>query len=752
MNVCTFTLNFSILIILFSSLNVQGQSFEINGTVLNASDSRPVEGALIRCNDHRTAVTDKAGKFTLRITSADTLNITASCLGFSPFAQTINQATNSDFIIQLQPTAFSLKEIEVSSGSSAGSQETVASIDVLLRPVNTSQELLTLVPGLLIAQHAGGGKAEQIFLRGFDSDHGTDFNISVDGMPVNMVSHAHGQGYADFHFVIPETIEKLNVFKGPYNARFGDFSTSGTGEFFTKNYISKNEIKAEAGMFDSYRTAALIKLTDNKNILFSKNEHAYIAGEYVFTNSYFDQKQNFNRYNLFSKYSANINERNFLTLSASTFYAKWDASGQIPERAVDEIGIYGSIDPSEGGSTSRSNINLTNTTTSKNGAVLKNQVYYVNYFFNLYSNFTFFLNDPVRGDGIAQTDSRDIFGYNVSWQKEYYIGKRSFVFTSGAGTRNDFTSIKLRHAQSRVIFDTIASGNVKQQNSNGYFDFDIRLTKKFSVNPGFRYDYFIFNYDDQITDSLSGNKSLGRTSPKLNFQYNFSEKFCLFLKSGIGFHSNDARSVVINNTSNSLPRAYGYEVGSEVKILKNTLIHVAAWSLYLESELIFVGDEGTVETNNPTQRYGIDLSIRTQLSKNLYTDIDFNYNHGRLMNTPEGENFIPLAPPLTTSGGITYKKEKGFNSSLRYRFMQDRPANEINSVTAKGHFLIDATIAYCFKQLQIALSAENLLNTAWNQAQFDTESRLYNESDPVSELHFTPGTPFFLKSTVKLNF
>ncbi|MBK7684551.1 MAG: TonB-dependent receptor [Bacteroidetes bacterium] len=449
-----------------------------------------------------------------------------------------------------------------------------------------------------------------------------------------------------------------------------------------------------------------------------------------------------------------LNAKNYLTFSASTFFAVWDASGQVPERAVKAgiINRFGSIDPSEGGETNRTNVNAILTTTTNNNAIVKNQFYFVNYYFNLYSNFSFFLNDPVRGDGINQTDQRNIFGYSGTYQKDYFISDKTLHTTFGIGTRNDLTNISLKRAEKRTVLDTIVSGKVYQQNTNSYLDFTLDITKRFSINAGTRLDYFQFNFTDDNVDSLSGTKSIVRASPKLNFYYALNNQIQFFLKSGIGFHSNDARAVVINRINNSLPKAYGGEIGSEFKLGKRILVNAALWGLYLESELVYVGDEATIETNNPTQRIGTDLSIRYQITTTLFADVDLNYNHGRLVGVPEGENFIPLAPRLTSMGGLTYKQEKGFNASLRYRFIDSRPANETNSVTAKGSLLLDAVLAYKLSKVEFGLSVENLLNTVWNQAQFDTESRLFNETDPVSELHYTPGTPFFLKGSIAYNF
>ena len=740
---------------LFSNFHVAAQSFSIKAKIISSSDNNPIVGAtavLEHCN--KTASTNTLGNFYFSNLSKGNYHLIVSYLGFEKMEQDILLDENKELQFSLKNVAINLSEVTISPTKSITQSESISGVDKLLRPINTAQDLLTLVPGLFIAQHAGGGKAEQIFLRGFDCDHGTDFNISIDGMPVNMVSHAHGQGYADFHFVIPETVNQLKVYKGPYTAKFGDFATTGTGEFSTKNSIDQNLIKAEVGMFNTYRALGMFNLLGKKHLFTKEKENWYVAGEYVFTNAYFINKQNFNRYNLFTKYSGLLNKNNYFTFSASTFSAYWNASGQIPERAVEEgiMSRFGSIDPSEGGQTKRTNINAILTTTLKNDAVIKNQFYFVNYFFNLYSNFTYFLIDPIHGDEINQTDQRNILGYLGTYQRDYSIANKILHSTFGIGTRNDFTHLALKHTEKRMLLDTIVSGKVYQQNTNAYADFTLDVSKHFSINAGVRIDYFQFHFTDDKYDSLSGKKSILRASPKLNFYYSVNNHLQFYLKSGIGFHSNDARAVVINHVDNNLPKAYGSEIGSEFKLTKNLLVNIDLWELYLQSELVYAGDDGTVETNNPTQRYGTELSIRYQLSKKIFADVDFNYNHGRLVGAPDGANYIPLAPRLTSIGGLNYKQEKGLNASIRFRCIDSRPANETNSVTAKGYFLIDVMTTYKMKRIELGFSIENLLNAKWNQAQFDTKSRLYNETAPVTELHFTPGTPFFLKGIIAYHF
>ncbi len=660
------------------------------------------------------------------------------------------QKTTKDSLVK-NDNAINLKEVVISdSKNNQAASEIISGIDKQLRPTNSAQDLLRLVPGLFIAQHAGGGKAEQIFLRGFDSDHGTDFSVNIDGMPVNMVSHAHGQGYADFHFVIPETVDKLKVYKGTYNTAYGDFATSGAGEFSTKNSIGKSMVKAEVGQFDTYRAMVMLDLLRGKHLLTKNYENFYVAGEYYYSNSYFQNKQHFFRSNIFAKYNAQLNKNNFFVLSGSNFNSGWDASGQIPQRAVGDGAIdrFGSIDPTEGGATGRTNVNAILTTTLKNGDIIRNQGYYSYYQFNLYSNFTFFLNDSINGDQINQTEKgRNIYGYKFSYEKNSLLGSKKLKTVIGAGTRIDDGIVSLTHTVKRLVLDTFSIGHLNQQNASAYLDETLDLTTKFSINTGLRFDYFDFTFNNFQYDSLSGRKQVPKVSPKLNLYYSVSSGVQLYAHAGYGFHSNDARSVVINKADHSLPTALGYEVGSTFKLGKSIIVNAALWGLDLQNELVYVGDEAIVEINGATRRLGADLSIRWQLTENIFIDGDINYSHGRFVNVPDNANRIPLAPSLTSTGGISYKRTKGFNASLRYRYIDSRPANESNTVVALGYFLLDAVVNYTTSKFQIGLTAENLLNTKWNQAQFDTQSKLRGESMSVSELHYTPGTPFFLKGS-----
>jgi len=731
----------------------------LRGTVADSTSGQALLGLSVALEGQPGGTaTDEQGRFSLRGIVAGSYTLRVSGLGYHPQRLPLTLAAGETRTISLTVTtaALSLNEVTVSQPRDLNqSLAAVSGIDLALRPVNSAQDLLRLVPGLFIAQHAGGGKAEQIFLRGFDVDHGTDFAVSIDGLPVNMVSHAHGQGYADFHFVIPETVEQLRVYKGPYSAKFGDFATAGAGEFSTKTRLEHSQVKLEAGRFDTRRALVMLDLLGNNRHLFSKKtESAYVAAEYNFTNSYFDQAQHFKRFNGLAKYTGQLSDNTSLTLLGSHFTSDWDASGQVPERAVAAglISRYGSIDPSEGGRTSRSNASAILTTVLPHEAVLRQQAYYSRYRFGLFSNFTFFKENPTDGDEIEQTDDRHLLGYTATYDRDTQLGPRSLHTTLGLGTRLDFTRVGLLNAVQRTATDTVISGRVGEQNLHAYLDETLNLTERLTVNAALRADVFWFRFREDRDAALSGQTSAARISPKLNLYYQLTPAVQLFARSGFGFHSNDARGVVRDPSANVLPRALGYELGSTFKPLPNLVVNTALWALHLQEELVYVGDEGSTENAGRTRRYGADLAVRYQFSPSLFADVDLNYNHGRLVGVAEGQNYIPLAPRFTSLGGLTLKRPGGLSASLRYRHIDSRPANEDGSIEARGYFLLDAVLSYTRACFQVGATAENLLNVKWNEAQFATDSQLRNEPSSVDELHFTPGTPFYFKVNASVFF
>ncbi len=739
-------------VLLFITVTIFSQSLPKGITIYSEAGKTPLPDVTVYTSDFSFAeITDENGFVSFKNLPANAKKIIISAIGFETKNLMLTEITNTT--IWLQSKITTLNDVVVRASSKTGIFKTISDLDIHIRPIVNSQEILRMVPGLFIGQHAGGGKAEQIFLRGFDLDHGTDIHLSVDGLPVNMVSHAHGQGYADLHFVIPELIDKVNFSKGPYYTDKGNLATAGYVAFKTKNYLEKNFFKLEGGQYNTVRAITGINLLPSGDS--ERNQSLYFAGEGSFTKGYFDSPQDFSRFNGMIKYHGKTGNNSTLTALVSGLTSKWNASGQIPDRAVADgtIGFFGAIDNNEGGNTSRYNATAELMHNLGNGAVIKNQLFYSRYLFELYSNFTFFKEDPVNGDQIRQKEARDILGYNLSYQQDNNIGNKKGQFSTGAQLRYDIIdNIELTRTKNRTVnTQPIMLGDINELNAGVFAQEKVVLNSKWDIAAGIRLDYFTNKYNDKMASAEQSSNSV-IVSPKLNLNYRMNDKVQLYWYSGQGFHSNDTRVAVVQNGRDVVTPAWGSDVGGIFKLGKKAMLQTAVWYLWLKQEFVYVGDEGVVEPGGKTQRIGWDLSLRYELSKSLYADADITLTNPRALEVDKAESYLPLAPRFTSVGGITYRKEKGWNGSLRYRYMANRPANEDNSVIAKGYFVADAAINYTKNKWEAGISVQNLFNTKWKETQFDTESRLQNETTPVSEIHFTPGTPFFARLSFSLFF
>lgn len=741
----------------------------LRGIVYDGASRKPAEGVnvYIKAGNH-SDVTDAFGKFFIKGITPGRYKIVISHVGYGNVEDvvTIKDGETTDLSFNLPRADVQMSAVSVNAKKPLN-LSSISGLDLKQRPVNTTQDLLRLVPGLFTAQHQGGGKAEQIFLRGFDCDHGTDINVSVDNMPVNMVSHAHGQGFADAHFIIPESVQQVDYGKGPYEIDKGNLATAGFVAFKTKNELDNSFVKVDGGSYGYFRTVAGLQLLSRDR---DSNAHqdAYIMGEYGYNRSYFDAPQNFNRMNLMGKYTNYISSDKILTLTLSGMHSFWDASGQIPTRAVDEgiIGRYGGLDP-EGGITSRYNMNLQYFQSINSNSYFKSNLYLTYYQFKLYSNFTYFAADSIDGDQIRQAEKRAMAGYNSEYGNSYTAAGLKMKTQVGLGVRyDDVMDDELTYTQGKTrVIAPVALGDIHEANIFGYVNQTINLLPQLVLTVGTRYDQFIQQYDNKmVNDHTKYSSTGGKFSPKAGIYYNVSDKARIYYNYGTGFHSNDTRTLATGSqlngsiaVNNILPQAFSHDLGIVIKPYKKLLLSAAIWQLDLQQEYSYVGDVAVIDTGGKTRRYGFDFSMRYELLKWLYIDFDANYAHGRVLGQPKGQDYIALAPSFTSIGGVTVKVAKNTSASLRYRHISDRPANDDYSRTALGYTVFDAVVNYIRPHYEFGMQIQNLTNVQWNEAQFDTETRLklpngMLEAEAKTDVCYTPGVPFFLKLSATYKF
>lgn len=785
------------LFLFFGFLAKAHNAGNILGNVYDSKSGKPIVGINVQVkNTLIGTTTDLYGKFEFKNVQIGTYELVFSSLGYRMLVQKVDvKENNTDTLtVKLEASAIDLNEITIEAVRpvSAASSKEIRTIDIQLKPFRTSQDMLLMIPGLFIAQHQGGGKAEQIFLRGFDCDHGTDVSINVDGMPVNMPTHAHGQGYADLHFLISETVNEIEINKGPYLADIGDFYTAGAVNFKTKDILENNLVKIEFGQFNTQKYTFMFQ-PENGGI----EQNGYMAMQYHHSDGPFESPEKFERMNIFGKYFFRLTSNSKLTLSAGGFSTGWNASGQIPERAVKKgiINRFGGIDNLEGGITNRKNVNVNYNFLSAGGSEFEVSSYFTDYNFKLYSNFTYFLFDTVNGDMIEQNEHRTIQGLNARYKFSTSWFGLLQLNEIGGGYRGDLIDVQLLHSPNRIRMNDYTSDIIDEQNLNSWFQQELFISPEFRIVWGLRHDYFTFSKDDIVgasTDTLnnglphaSGISYQSVFSPKINFIVSPVKNFDIFLNFGQGFHSNDARDAVIGTrvselsaawknegltneqvnarlrkynfdpemrNTGTLPKATAGEIGIKTRLFNKLHIAFSGWYLYLDKEFVYVGDGGVAELSDPTQRLGFDAEARMSIFSWLWADVDISAAKATIKNLPDGENYVPLAPTLTASGGLSVLREQGFNGSIRFRHLSDRPANENNSIVAFGHTLYYISLAYTYKQFIFAVNGENILNSEWNEAQFATETRLKGETEGIIDLCYTPGNPRNFQFSISYKF
>lgn len=631
----------------------------------------------------------------------------------------------------------------------SSSEQIIPGRDFELRPHGRPADVLRLIPGLLIDQHQGGGKAEQYLIRGFDADHGTDLAIFVDGVPVNLRSHAHGQGYADLHFLIPETTRAVDSLKGPYYAEYGDFATAAVVKFLTLDSVEENTLEISGGSFNTQRSLALLSPTRGRI-------KTFIAAEGYRSDGPFEHPNGYVRFNLFAKATTDLTEDLRLSVWASHYRAQWHGSGELPVRAVRSglVSRFGAIDPNEGGATERSNVNLDLTWKVAENHRLSVNAYASHYRLNIFNDFTLFLNDPENGDMINQRDRRYVAGLDAQYEMKHRPLGMPLTSTAGVQYRIDTPRVVLVRAVQRHQLARVQDVSIVEQSVSPFVKLDLVPVEKVRLVTGARGDIFTFDVQERVNtveERVTGSTTKARPNVKANLILGPWAETELFANFGTGFHSNDARAVIANPGLDALPTATGYEFGFRSRLIPRTEIAATYWVLGLASELAFVGDEGTTEARGRTRREGFEVVTKVRLLDWLTFSGDFTYtSKAEFVDTSLP---IPLAPIWTARADLTARLPFGLSTSVEMRHVGDRVADDFGHHTAKGYTLFNWNARYRYKNLEAFLSIENLANTRWREAQFFFTSRLAGEpAAGVDDIHFTPGNPRTLLGGIALRF
>ncbi len=625
----------------------------------------------------------------------------------------------------------------------ASSQQFIPDKEIVLQPQGRPAQVLRLIPGFVAVEHSGGaGKADQYFLRGFDADHGTDVAFMLDGMPINLRSHAHGQGYTDLNFIIPETLAGVDVHKGSYLPEYGDFSTAGVVNFKTRDVVQEGIVQGAGGEYHTQRYMLMFSPTKGRVRTLVAGEGYYSNGPYISDNQY-------HRVNLFGKLTTNFTGRDELSMQATFLQSRWDGSGEIPFRAVTTrlIDRFGSIDPNEGGNTLRTTGKLNyHYDTTTNGQFFAN-AYGQYYRLDLLTNFTFFLNDPVNGDGFVQYDRRVIYGGDIGYKQRVDLLGVPIVGTAGVQVRADDISLRLGTQRMRALTGTTVDSKIFQASYSPFVKLEAQPFSWMRLAGGVRSEFFTFNVENRCTtcaEQPAGYATSSIVLPKMSVVLGPWLRTELFLNYGEGFHSNDARSAISLGAS-PLARGRNYEIGIRSKPWgpEGLEFTATAWRLDLKSELVFVGDEGTTEVRGASRRQGFEVAARGKVWGPLYVNGSFTWTHAEFRNG----DAIPLAPEYTAYGAAILQWPEGLTTQLQATYLGVRPLIEDRSIKSPSWITFDLSQRYRIPvklphgRMEAFLFVQNLFNTKWEQAIFAFDSRLRNEPAGVTDIHFVPGNP-----------
>jgi outer membrane cobalamin receptor len=618
-------------------------------------------------------------------------------------------------------------QLGIADSANAGS---VSQKELEMRTIYRPGELLEAAPGLIASQHSGEGKANQFYLRGFNLDHGTDLATWVDDMPVNQRSHAHGQGWTDLNFLIPELTARLDYRKGPYSARDGDFASAGSASVAYANRLVRDVATLSVGQNGYARTALAASKDVGGGALTWALELLHNDGPFVHPDDY----QKVNGVLRYSRGYAN----NGWSVSAMAYHGRWNSTDQIPERAVDagSISRFDAIDDTDGGEARRFSLSGVWRRTTADSAS-KVSAYLIRNQLDLWSNFTYFMNDPVRGDQFAQPDRRVTSGVNALHTWHAHRGDAVNTDLSvGLQAQNDNIFNALAHTQARQTLDITRQDHIVETSRAAWIESATRWGESFRSVVGLRADGYRFRVKSALTgEAASTSDTL--LSPSLNLVFGPWKSSELYLNYGQGFHSNDARGAVTN--ADPLVRSRGMEIGLRTEAVPKMQTALSLYRLDFDSELTYVGDEGATEAGAPSRRIGIEFSNYYKPVKWLSIDFDAAFAHARSRAVAAGQDRIPGAVEGVSQLALTVSQLGAWEGALRLRYFGPRPLIEDNSVRSHASTTLNGRIGYRLrKDLKLEFEGFNLLDKRVSSIDYYYASQLRGEAEAREDVHFHP--------------
>ena len=766
--------------------------FPVIGTVVDTSGAA-IAGATVEVQSAnrtvlRTAESDMNGSFTISGLSAGNYRLLVSHADFETKQTpvTIGAQAPAPFRISLALGSVSTtvtvqgREDDLVGIAASATQGTVGAKEIEDRPILRSGEILETVPGLIITQHAGGGKANQYFLRGFNLDHGTDFAIFLDDMPLNLPSHAHGEGYSDMNAVIPELVQRVNFEKGPYYADVGNYGSAGSAHLEFFKTLSENFFQAEGGMYGYGRAVfGVSHPVGSGNLLFG-GEVYHDDGPWVHADDYL-------KFNGLLTYSRGDETRGF-SVTARGYHGKWNSSDQIADNAVPLVGFFGTLNPSDGGKTQRYSLQTEWHRTRANSKT-KITLYAFRYDLDLFSDFTYYLTDPDRGDQFEQKDRRWVVGLDAHHTIFSQWFGRKVENTFGLQVRNDWVHNGLFQTENRARVDKVDSDTgttlpaTTQEDRFAdtliglYWENRVQWFDKFRTVAALRGDVGHVDVTSLVSSVNSGTATKALPGPKLSLIFGPWSKTEFYVQGGFSFHSNDARGATqtIQPVSDENPYPYtpasriplliptkGTEVGVRTSVLPHLQSTFSFWYLRSASELQQSGDTGgTVPSTQPSNRYGIEWANFYTPFEHVAFDFDLANSRARFTETDgddaapnsDGGKRVPEAVGLVVSSGVTLHDYKRFSTSLRLRAFGPRDLTSDGIYRSDATVLLNADVRYRINsKWSFVVDFLNLLNRRDHDIDYAYESRITPTADSAFTDVFHPVEPFQVRFGLRRTF